>query len=213
MTPLPKSLGPRFLPLRPRPITPGFHPLRRTRCQRYKSDSAQSKNTNTNINANTNAVNEELGSNTTHKTTQSQSHLHTHASPPQQSNTLAASAGAATPPSTHSLTRSRGFRELIKAGPIGKVGRWYARVQNERPYTTQFWSSIVIYLCGDLSAQMLFPAEVLPEKGDAQAQPQAQAEHGDGDGNDGPRTVGYDPYRTMRHLVVGAGSSIPSYNW
>ncbi|KAJ6098254.1 hypothetical protein N7499_002628 [Penicillium canescens] len=205
MTPLPKSLGPRSLPLRPRPITPGLHPLRRTRCQRYKSDSAQSKNTNTN----NKAVNEELGSNTTHKTT-THSHSHTHASPPQP-NAFAASAGAATPPSTHSITRSRGFREMIKAGPIGKVGRWYARVQNERPYTTQFWSSIVIYLCGDLSAQMLFPAEVLPEKGDAQAQPQAQAE--DGDGDDGPRTVGYDPYRTMRHLVVGAGSSIPSYNW
>jgi hypothetical protein len=168
MTHLPKSLGPRsistFLRPPPRPITPGFHPLRRTRCQRYQSDSTQTVR-----NTNKKSANEELGSSTT------QSHSTSHASQPP-TNTPVASAGAATLPIKQPRTFGLRLRESIKAGPAGKLGRWYARVQHERPYTTQFWSSIVIYLCGDLSAQMLFPAEVLPEKGekgDAQGQPQA----------------------------------------
>jgi hypothetical protein len=28
-----------------------------------------------------------------------------------------------------------------------------------------------------------------------------------------PRTAAYDPGRTLRHLIVGLGSSIPSYKW
>ncbi|KAJ5767258.1 uncharacterized protein N7511_004874 [Penicillium nucicola] len=208
MIPLSKSLGPRSTFLRPRPITPGFHPLRRTRCQRYKSDSA-SKNTtppNSNAHANTNA-----GSHTTPSHSHPTSTPHT-SQPPI--NTPAAAAGAATPPIQHTRTFGVRIRDSIKAGPAGKLGRWYARVQNERPYTTQFWSSIVIYLCGDLSAQMLFPAEILPEKGDQGAAGQTQAQATDRDGEDEePQYAGYDPYRTMRHLVVGAGSSIPSYNW
>jgi hypothetical protein len=84
------------------------------------------------------------------------------------------------------------------AGPIGKAGRWYARAQERKPYATQLWSSIIIYLCGDLSAQMLFPAEVpaSDEEGEEETVP-----------------AGYDPYRTLRHLCVGVGSSIPSYKW
>ncbi|KAJ5294967.1 Mpv17/PMP22 [Penicillium antarcticum] len=213
MTPLPKSLGPRSTFLRPRPITPGFHPLRRPRCHRYKSDSASGNKTHKNASTNTVC---NMGSNATQS--HSTSHLNHHASPPPK-DTPAASAGAATPPIKQSRTFGVRIRDSIKAGPAGKLGRWYARVQHERPYTTQFWSSIVIYLCGDLSAQMLFPAEILPEKGekgDAQTgqtgQTRTQAAVGDGE-DEGPKYAGYDPYRTMRHLVVGAGSSIPSYNW
>lgn len=88
------------------------------------------------------------------------------------------------------------------AGPIGKAGRWYARAQERKPYATQLWSSIIIYLCGDLSAQMLFPAEV-----------PAPTEEGV-EGKEGETVpAAYDPYRTLRHLCVGVGSSIPSYKW
>jgi hypothetical protein len=54
---------------------------------------------------------------------------------------------------------------------------------------------------------MLFPSEVpAPAKSDS----------GDGvavQGDGGTVSAGYDPLRTLRHLCVGAGSSIPSYNW
>ncbi|KAJ5693923.1 hypothetical protein N7536_004335 [Penicillium majusculum] len=181
-----------------RPITPRSQPqiLRRPRPQRrYNSDSSTGK---TPAERNTTSAN------------QPHSHHSTASTPPKLPDTTpvataaaAAAAGAPTAP-----VRSRGFRELIKAGPVGKFGRWYARVQERKPYTTQFWSSIVIYLCGDLSAQMLFPSEVpAPVKSDA--------EDGDGaaQGDGATVSAGYDPLRTLRHLCVGAGSSIPSYKW
>ncbi|KAJ5385449.1 Mpv17/PMP22 [Penicillium concentricum] len=113
----------------------------------------------------------------------------------------AAATGAITTPAR------RGFRQVISAGPVGKFGRWYARAQERKPYTTQFWSSIVIYLCGDLSAQMLFPSEV-------PAPAVSDSEDGDVVARDGETvSAGYDPLRTLRHLCVGGVSSIPSYNW
>lgn len=112
---------------------------------------------------------------------------------PQPSGTVASSAGASPAP-----LRARSLREVIYAGPLGRLGRAYARVQERRPYATQLCSSVVVYLCGDLSAQMLFPSEVVRKEGDAE-----------GEVVEG----GYDPWRTMRHLTVGVGSSIPSYNW
>ncbi|BCR86541.1 Mpv17/PMP22 family protein [Aspergillus chevalieri] len=110
---------------------------------------------------------------------------------PQPSGTVASSAGASPAP-----LRARSLREVIYAGPLGRLGRSYARVQERRPYATQLCSSVVVYLCGDLSAQVLFPSE--PVKG-------RESENAEGGG--------YDPWRTMRHLTVGVGSSIPSYNW
>lgn len=113
---------------------------------------------------------------------------------PQPSGTVASSAGASPAP-----LRARSLREVIYAGPLGRLGRAYARIQERRPYATQLCSSVVIYLCGDLSAQMLFPSEVVRKEGE-----------GEGEIVEGG---GYDPWRTMRHLTVGVGSSIPSYNW
>ena len=116
--------------------------------------------------------------------------------------TPAAAAGAPTTP-----VRSRGFRAVVMAGPVGKFGRWYARAQDRKPYTTQFWSSIVIYLCGDLSAQMLFPSEVAPAKSDSENEVAVAQTDGE------TVSAGYDPLRTLRSLCVGAGSSIPTYHW
>jgi hypothetical protein len=123
---------------------------------------------------------------------------------PPSPNQTAVAAGAATVPSTS--LRSRGILDVIMAGPIGKSGRWYARMQERKPYATQLWSSIIIYLCGDLSAQILFPTEVPAPARDADADT-------DADEKRETVTAGYDPYRTLRHLCVGVGSSIPSYKW
>ncbi|CAG7988505.1 unnamed protein product [Penicillium olsonii] len=101
------------------------------------------------------------------------------------------------------LVRSRGLRNAIMAGPVGKTGRWYARAQERKPYATQLWSSVIIYLCGDLCAQLLFPAEV-PAPGKEGAENEDEQE---------TVAAAYDPYRTLRHLCVGVGSSIPSYKW
>lgn len=95
---------------------------------------------------------------------------------------------------------------------MGQLGRWYTRVQERKPYATQFYSSIIIYLCGDLSAQFFFPSEApspsKTEREDVKATTQSDVEE-----DKEERKGGYDPWRTVRHLIVGAGSSIPSYNW
>ncbi|KAL4936365.1 hypothetical protein BDV06DRAFT_205188 [Aspergillus oleicola] len=108
--------------------------------------------------------------------------------------------------------RSLSLRQRIVSGPVGRVGRSYSRFQEKRPYTTQLCSSVVIYLFGDLSAQFFFPPE--PEKAtrtvdDGKGNKVAMEEREGGGGF----AATYDPYRTLRHLVVGIGSSIPSYNW
>lgn len=133
------------------------------------------------------------------------------ASQPVNPATVTAAAGAATAPgAANSVVRSRGLREMIKAGPLGRMGRWYSRVQERKPYATQFYSSIIIYLCGDLSAQLMFPSEVPRPVKTTEKDVQALE---DEDEKETCRGGGYDPWRTVRHLIVGAGSSIPSYNW
>ena len=94
--------------------------------------------------------------------------------------TTASSGGV--PPSAPTRT----LRGLIQAGPLGRLARAFSRTQERRPYATQLGSSFVVYLCGDLSAQIYFPSS-----------PDAE----------------YDPWRTARHLACGLGSSIPSYEW
>ncbi|KAL4866436.1 hypothetical protein BDV12DRAFT_133087 [Aspergillus spectabilis] len=118
-----------------------------------------------------------------------------------------ASTTAPVPPTVPARLGPRSLRERIQAGPVGRFGRSYSRYQEKRPYTTQLFSSLVIYLCGDLSAQLFFPsvggkskAEV--EQGDGKDKVVVEEEAG-----------GYDPWRTLRHLTVGIGSSIPSYKW
>lgn len=121
---------------------------------------------------------------------------------------VASSAGGSAAP-----VPARSLREVIQAGPVGRLGRSYSRVQQRRPYTTQLCSSVVVYLCGDLSAQMLFPTE-RPAQRQSETEPSTEKkgdEADDGGGGGGGSL--YDPWRTMRHLTVGVGSSIPSYNW
>ncbi|KAL4876257.1 hypothetical protein BJY04DRAFT_200155 [Aspergillus karnatakaensis] len=142
----------------------------------------------------------------------SHSHAQSTSSPTPTPAGAPAASAASTAPSVpaRSVPQSLSLRERISAGPLGKFGRSYSRYQEQRPYTTQLVSSLVIYLCGDLSAQYFFPAEKRgvqqdgPGKEDKDGEVETEEEEGGG---------GYDPYRTLRHLTVGIGSSIPSYNW
>ena len=118
---------------------------------------------------------------------------------------VASSAGGSAAP-----VPARSLREIIQAGPVGRLGRSYSRVQQRRPYTTQLCSSVVVYLCGDLSAQLLFPTEK-PAQRQSEMEPSTEKKGDEVD--DGGGWSSYDPWRTMRHLTVGVGSSIPSYNW
>ncbi|KAF7597525.1 hypothetical protein BBP40_000003 [Aspergillus hancockii] len=117
---------------------------------------------------------------------------------------------SSTPPTVPTGSRSRSLRDIIVQGPLGKLGRSYSRLQERRPYATQFWSSIVVYLCGDLSAQLLFPSDNKPVKDTAREASKTGSEDDNAETSGGG---GYDPMRTLRHLTVGAGSSIPSYSW
>lgn len=194
---------------RPRPINPSIRaPLRRVRQpRRHKSSEAPTTPetpTESKIGgdvASTNAPANPAPSNVSSS------------APAQPVNTAAAvtAAGAATAPgAANMVVRSKGLREIIKAGPLGQLGRWYSRVQERKPYATQFYSSIVIYLCGDLSAQLMFPSEAPPADKSSEKDSKALE---DKDEKEVSRGGGYDPWRTVRHLIVGAGSSIPSYNW
>ncbi|KAL1997901.1 hypothetical protein VTN02DRAFT_469 [Thermoascus thermophilus] len=111
-----------------------------------------------------------------------------------------------TTPTTQPTESRRSLRQLVQASPIGRFGRFYGRAQEKRPYVTQLCSSLVVYLCGDLSAQLLFPSD-----GHGHVPGQEGSEGSDGEMRGGGG--GYDPLRTLRHLTVGLVSSIPSYKW
>jgi hypothetical protein len=128
--------------------------------------------------------------------------------PPPPAELAASSAGAASP--SLQIASSRTAWEVVKASPIGRFGRWYTNAQNKRPYVTQLASSLIIYLCGDLSAQLLFPSDAKPS--DEKQEAVAASDSQDADAKD-QKVGGYDPLRTLRHLTVGLVSSIPSYKW
>ena len=84
--------------------------------------------------------------------------------------------------------------------PIATPFRAYGRVQRRRPYVTQFISALVIYFCGDLSAQSISVGNPNANKTSSEGEVIAPKKE-------------YDPYRTARALFIGGLSSIPSYRW
>ncbi|KAI9662596.1 MAG: hypothetical protein M1821_008763 [Bathelium mastoideum] len=68
--------------------------------------------------------------------------------------------------------------------------RAYGRIQQQRPYITQVASAIVIYILGDLSAQKLSAY-----------------------GNNTTFLASYDPFKTLRAMIIGAVVSLPVYHW
>lgn len=133
-------------------------------------------------------------------TTNNSQHLQPKPNPQEhtQPTNPSAAAGAAIPPLT---SNSRSVLDAIKTGPLGRFGSWYSRTQDRRPYATQMASSLIIYLCGDLIAQLLFPSEAKP------------AGNEEDKNNKETAVVGYDPLRTLRHLAIGLTTSIPQYKW
>lgn len=130
------------------------------------------------------------------------------------SGTVASAPGASTPLVTNTNTgsnnASRSIRQVLEQSALGRLGRTYTRVQERRPYVTQVCSSVVVYLCGDLSAQLLFPSD---SPSPASASDKLKEEEEARRSEDVTGGGGYDPWRTLRHLVVGVGSSIPAYKW
>lgn len=186
------------LTIRPRPFPRGVRSLRARQPQRHSSSKPQHAQGSTPGDGSPVTTN-----------TPPQSKAPSSTLSPSLPNTAAAAAGAATTPAAATATRSRGVREALKASRLGQFGRWYSDVQARKPYATQLWSSVIIYLCGDLSAQLMFPSEKpsLPKKDENESKTPAQQ-----DVKEASRG-GYDPWRTVRHLAVGVGSSIPSYKW
>lgn len=87
--------------------------------------------------------------------------------------------------------------------PIYEPFRAYGRVQQRKPYMTQFISSLVIYFVGDLVAQSI-----------AEPVEQAQTlEEGEKLGWVQEWSNNRDWSRTGRSLIIGGLSSIPAYKW
>jgi hypothetical protein len=87
--------------------------------------------------------------------------------------------------------------------PIYEPFRAYGRVQQRKPYMTQFISSLVIYFVGDLVAQSI--AEPMPRE--------ATLDEGEEKGWVQEWSDNRDWHRTGRSLLIGGLSSIPAYKW
>ncbi|KAF2230243.1 hypothetical protein EV356DRAFT_436637, partial [Viridothelium virens] len=68
--------------------------------------------------------------------------------------------------------------------------RAYGRSQQHRPYLTQLLSSLTVYTLGDLSAQNLTSSN-----------------------NQNPFLTSYDPFQTLRAMLIGAAVALPAYHW
>ncbi|KAL9083387.1 MAG: hypothetical protein Q9165_008537 [Trypethelium subeluteriae] len=68
--------------------------------------------------------------------------------------------------------------------------RAYGRAQQSSPYLTQLLSSLTIYTLGDLSAQNLTSSN-----------------------KQTPFLASYDPFQTLRAMLIGAAVALPAYHW
>ena len=98
--------------------------------------------------------------------------------------------------------------------PIYEPFRAYGRVQQRRPYLTQFISSLVIYFAGDMVAQSI----TKPVSKTEQPLQEVGVSNKDDDQDNEKGWVQQwtddrDWARTGRALIIGGVSSIPSYRW
>lgn len=97
--------------------------------------------------------------------------------------------------------------------PIYEPFRAYGRIQQRRPYMTQFVSALVIYFVGDLVAQSIGSA--LP------AVETEEEERTEGEGEEEEEEKGWvqewydnrDWARTGRALMIGGLAAVPGYKW
>ncbi|QSS60125.1 integral membrane protein [Histoplasma capsulatum] len=119
-----------------------------------------------------------------------------------------------------SATTSKSFRQIIQSSAIGRAADFYSRIQSRRPYWTQLWCTLFIYLCGDLSAQ-LFVGDGGGKAKDKDKDMEkkvnkknGEQERGMGDEVEKEGVMArYDPLRTVRHMTVGALAAVPGYKW
>lgn len=110
--------------------------------------------------------------------------------------------------STSSTVLSTAFSR-IQASSLGRALLWYGDKQKKRPYWTQFFSTVVIFLLSDFSAQLLVPWITNDTTHDDQQKTQS------GDSTETAKGIleKYDPVRTLRHVSIGGFVAIPSYTW
>ncbi|EEH08602.1 conserved hypothetical protein [Histoplasma capsulatum G186AR] len=119
-----------------------------------------------------------------------------------------------------SATTSRSFRQIIQSSAIGRAADFYSRIQGRRPYWTQLWCTLFIYLCGDLSAQLFVgDAGGKAKDKDNDMEKKANKKNGEQERGMGDEVekegvmARYDPLRTVRHMTVGALAAVPGYKW
>lgn len=91
--------------------------------------------------------------------------------------------------------------------PIYEPFRAYGRIQQRRPYMTQFVSSLVIYFVGDVVAQSIGPAAAVEEEGKVKEEEQEEK------GWVQEWSAGRDWARTGRALLIGGLAAVPGYKW
>ncbi|KPM46344.1 hypothetical protein AK830_g82 [Neonectria ditissima] len=117
------------------------------------------------------------------------------------------SRSSATNSSPPTKTWFENARQILRQSAVGRLAGSYAQVQARYPYRTQVCSILVVWLCGDLSAQLLFPAQTNQEQSEAKESTRLGGNH------DRTPISSYDPGRTLRHLTVGVVASIPTFKW
>lgn len=93
--------------------------------------------------------------------------------------------------------------------PVARPFRAYGRVQQRRPYMTQFVSALVIYFVGDLVAQGIGAGVDAPASTIAEDEEEEEAEMGWVQAWAADR----DWHRTGRALFIGGLAAVPGYRW
>ncbi|EZF33539.1 hypothetical protein H109_06796 [Trichophyton interdigitale MR816] len=111
----------------------------------------------------------------------------------------------------------------IQASSLGRALLWYGDKQKKRPYWTQFFSTVVIFLLSDLSAQLLVPwitdddttshDDQETQLNNTQTTKGIPEKYTDNKETAKGILERYDPVRTLRHVSIGGFVAIPSYTW
>ncbi|KAL1960860.1 hypothetical protein VTO42DRAFT_5843 [Malbranchea cinnamomea] len=133
--------------------------------------------------------------------------------PSPSSEDISPSTIATTPPNSTSAGQSpqRSLKYIPFSSIIVRAAEAYTRAHDARPYWMQLWTMLVVYLCGDLTAQILL------SEGVAREETSVEKAEKQNEGQEKRTSAGwleaYDPFRTLRHLTVGAIAAVPAYKW
>ena len=99
------------------------------------------------------------------------------------------SASAAPESSTHNASTSSQPQNRVLSTLLVPI-RAYGRLQQRRPYLTQIVTSVSIWTAGDILAQYITSK-----------------------GQNSPFLASYDPFKTMRAMIIGGAITLPIYYW